>query len=57
MLLATEHIGSYFIEIFRRNEIDKKGRFDVHGTMRAPIESNLALLQYFYVCFMIGFIV
>ena len=57
ILLVIEHALSYGFETFRRYEIDEKGVLDINGIPRAPIESWLALLQYFYICFLIGFIV
>lgn len=56
VLLCIEHATCYFIEMFRRWEVDKSGIHDVNGIPRAPIESWLSLVQYFYIFFLIGFI-
>ena len=52
-----EHVTSYFIEIFRKIDIEKSGVADVHGVPHAKYESMLLALQYFYICFLIGYIV
>lgn len=54
--LMIEHVSSYFIELFRRYDIEKNGVLDINGVPRAKFESLLATLQYFFICFMIGFI-
>ena len=54
--LLIEHITSYFIELFRRYDIAKNGQLDINGVPRAKTESLLATFQYFYICFLIGYI-
>lgn len=54
--LMIEHVASYFIELFRRYDIEKNGVLDINGVPRAKAESLLATIQYFFICFMIGFI-
>jgi len=54
--LLIEHVASYFIELFRRYDIKYNGRLDINGVPRAKSESFLATLQYFYICFLIGYI-
>ena len=57
ILIGIGHIVNYGIEIFRRKEIDSKGVLDFNGIPRAPIESWLGIVQYFYIAFLIGLIV
>ena len=54
--LLIEHVASYFIELFRRYDIKYNGKLDINGVPRAKSESFLATLQYFYICFLIGYI-
>ena len=55
-MLAVEHISSYLIEIFRHYEVEKYGVVDVNGIPRAKYERILSAVQYFYACFLIGYI-
>ena len=52
----VEHVASYFIELFRRFDIKYNGQLDINGVPRAKTESMLATVQYFYICFLIGYI-
>lgn len=54
--LLIEHVTSYFIELYRRYDIAKNGQLDINGVPRAKTESALATFQYFYICFLIGYI-
>ena len=54
--MLIEHIASYLIELFRRYDIAKNGQMDINGVPRAKTESILATIQYFFICFLIGYI-
>lgn len=54
--LICRHVSSIFIEKFRAYELQKYGTFDVHGVPRAKYETLLGGVQYFFICFLIGFI-
>ena len=56
-ILFIEHFVSYWIEIFRRYDIEKNGKMDINGVPRAKTESLLNTAQYFIVCFLIGYII
>lgn len=57
MVLFCEHVATYFIELFRRYDIEKNGVMDINGVPRAPCESILGTIQYFVICFLIGYII
>jgi len=56
-LLAVEHIGSFAFQLFRRYEIMHYGKLDHNGVAYAKYESMLRFVQYFYICFVIGYTV
>ena len=54
--LIVRHVGSWFIEILRRYEIENHGKLDIYGVPRARYESYLQGVQYFYICVLLGVI-
>lgn len=54
--LTARHGFSFFVELFRRYEIERYGKVDVYGVPGARFEGMLGGLQYFFICFLIGFI-
>ena len=53
--LMFDHLFSYAILLFRNWEINKYGKLDIYGVMRAKRESNLAILEIFFKCFLFGY--
>lgn len=56
-MLFAEHAATYFIEVFRRYDIEQNGVMDINGVPRAKTESLLSTVQYFVICFLIGYII
>ena len=54
--LTCRHCASFFIELWRRYEIEKFGKLDVYGVPGAKYEGMCGGMQYFFICFLIGFI-
>ena len=57
IVLFVEHVATYFIELFRRYDIEHNGVLDINGIPRAKTESLLSTVQYFVICFLIGYII
>jgi hypothetical protein len=49
------HILAYFFSLFRAWEIDHKGKMDVNGNVRGPIESVLSSVEIFLNCIILGY--
>ena len=57
LLLLIEHIVSFSAGIFRDWEIKNKGRADLNGVIRGPIESFLMNVEQFLDYTLFGFII
>ena len=55
LALLLEHISSYFIQYFRKYDIENNGQLDIQGVPQAKRESAIANIQYLFVCFIVGF--
>jgi hypothetical protein len=53
--LLIEHIFSYCASIFRAIDIERNGKMDVNGIMRAKTETILSYIEIFYDCIIFGF--
>jgi len=55
--LLFEHLFSYAFHIFRLHDIKHNCKVDVNGVKRAPRESFLQMVEIFYDCILIGYII
>ena len=55
--LIVEHIFSYCASIFRNWDIERNGKMDVNGIVRAPTESMLANIEVFFDSIIFGYTV
>jgi len=55
IVLMCEHIFSYCAGIFRNWEIEKYGKLDINGIVRAKKESMLSTFEIFLDCIIFGY--
>ena len=53
--LLIEHLIGNLIDYFRVYDISKNGKIDMNGIKRAPVESLVGNIQFFFACLLIGF--